>query len=90
MSCIRFVRERGNFEEGITRIEDAWGKSLALQVALWTYPVFIDPLAQDLPRHFVFQIQHLLAAEDRWPVCATQHPARNATVTTLAFRQDPD
>lgn len=38
VSNIRFVLERGDFEEEITRIEDAWGKSLALQVALWTYP----------------------------------------------------
>lgn len=43
MSNIRFVLERGDFEgEEITRIEDAWGKSLALQVALWTHPYTKD------------------------------------------------
>lgn len=43
MSRIRFVLERGDFEKDtITRIEEAWGKSLALQVALWTYPYTKD------------------------------------------------
>lgn len=43
MANIRFVLERGDFEaEEIAQIEEAWGKSLALQVALWTYPYTND------------------------------------------------
>lgn len=39
MSDVRFVLEDGDFDaDEIDRIDEAWGKSLALQVALWTHP----------------------------------------------------
>lgn len=39
MSNIRFVLESSDFDdEEIDRIHEAWGKSLAIQVALWTRP----------------------------------------------------
>lgn len=43
MSNIGFVLDRGDFgDDEIERIEAAWAKSLALQVALWTYPYVED------------------------------------------------
>lgn len=39
ISDVRFALERADFDDrAIEQINDAWGKSLALQVALWTRP----------------------------------------------------
>lgn len=43
MSDIHFVLEQGEFtDKEIERINEAWGKSLAIQVSLWTHPYVKD------------------------------------------------